>query len=90
MTKHLTSTAINDIALSLDEDVYGANGDLSELEIRERLISNIHDATDYAYVRNGMIPIGAVASLIQAVWEYEDRKYTELMAETASARGLQP
>ena len=73
--KHLASEHIDDIALSLDEDVYGANGDLDELQIKERLIANIHAATDYAHVETGMIPIRRVASLIQSVWEHQDRKY---------------
>jgi hypothetical protein len=51
--KHLESNYINTIALSLNEDVYSANGDLDDFEIKERLI-----ATDYAYAGTGLVPIG--------------------------------
>ena len=53
--KHLESNYINTIALSLNEDVYGANGDLDDFEIKERLIENIHNATGYAYAETGLV-----------------------------------
>jgi hypothetical protein len=49
--KHLESDHINDIALQLGEDVYGAYGDLDEFEIHEHLMQaivehcNFHIAT---------------------------------------------
>jgi hypothetical protein len=51
--KHLQSDTINDIALSLNEDVYGSSGDLDECQIKERLIENIHASTDYRYADRG-------------------------------------
>jgi hypothetical protein len=81
--KHLMSDDINTIALSLDEDIYGANGDLDDQEIAERLIENIHRATDYRYFTGAMVPIGTVASLIRNVWEYKDRKYMNLICTNA-------
>jgi hypothetical protein len=83
--KHLQSDDINDIALSLDEDVYGSNGDLDEFQIKERLLANIHASTNYQYADSGMIPIEVVASLIQGVWEYEDRKFMDELARNARA-----
>jgi hypothetical protein len=83
--KHLSSDIINNIALSLNEDVYGANGDLDTREIHERLITHIHHASDYAYAVSGLVPVSAVADLIRSVWEYEDRKHMELLAQAANA-----
>jgi hypothetical protein len=77
MTKHLESNYIDTIALSLDEDVYGANGDLDELEIKQNLIEKIHAHTDYQYVANGMMPVWAAADLIRSVWEQKDRDCVE-------------
>jgi hypothetical protein len=79
--KHLSSDHINTIALSLSEDVYGANGDLHDVEITSRLIDHIHAATDYAYTDSERIPVWIAADLIQSVWEYMDRRYMELQAE---------
>jgi hypothetical protein len=73
--KHLYSDYIDDIALGLDEDVYGANGDLDESQIKSRLIANIHRRTDCQYAANDMMPVWAAADLIRSVWEYMDRKY---------------
>jgi len=73
--KHLASDHIDKIALSLDEDVYGASGPLSEWQIRERLIEQIRSVTDYQH--GEMVPINAVAGLILGVWEYKDRQYME-------------
>jgi hypothetical protein len=72
--RHLESDFINEIALGLDEDVYGANGDLDEVQITERVIENIHDFTGDSYREAGLIPVAHVARLIQSVWEYMDRK----------------
>jgi hypothetical protein len=80
--KHLQSDTINCIALSLDEDVYGSNGDLDEFQIRDHLIENIHAATGYQY--GDTIPVHVVANLIQSVWEYEDRKYMDEISERSN------
>jgi hypothetical protein len=72
--KHLESEYIDDIVLGLDEDVYGANGDFNEHEIKQRLIENIHRRTDHQYAFSGRMPVWAVADLIRSVWEYMDRK----------------
>jgi hypothetical protein len=82
--KHLASNSINEIALSLGEDVYGANGDLTDEQIRNRLVATIHVATDYQYTQTGLLPVQLVAALIRSVWEYEDRKLTKLLAEQNS------
>jgi hypothetical protein len=88
MPQHLEVDIINQIALGLDEDVYGASGDLSECEIIARLIENIHQATNYQ-ATNGTLPIGEVAQLVRGVWEYMDRQYTEVMAEQARCPACQ-
>jgi hypothetical protein len=73
--EHLTSDYIDDIALQLDEDVYCANGDLSDEQIFDRLIEAIHRNTDYRFVDSGMIPVRQVAYLLKHMWEYQDRKF---------------
>jgi hypothetical protein len=77
--KHLSFVTINEIAMSLNDDVYGASGDFTERQINERLISTIHHATDYAYANSGLVPVSAVARLIRSVWEYQDRQYMTLL-----------
>ena len=74
---HLKSDHINLFALGLAEDVYGSNGDLDELEIKQRLIEQIHAHADYQYAASGMMPVWATADLIRSVWEYMDRKYMD-------------
>ena len=66
---------IKHLALSLDEDVYGADGDLYDARIREYLIQRIHEYTDHVYATSGMIPVEVVADMI--------RKYTEEVVRTA-------
>jgi hypothetical protein len=83
--KHLSSDHIDTIALDLDLDVYGANGDLDDGEIKKNLIENIHARTDYAYADTGLMPVWHVADLIRSVWEHKDREHKELMAEAANA-----
>jgi hypothetical protein len=75
--KHLHSDYINNIASGLDEDVYGANGDLDEFEIDERLIENIHEWTGHQYFRTGVMPVWHAARMVRSVWEYMDRKHME-------------
>jgi hypothetical protein len=79
-------TIINNIALALDEDVHGANGDLTEQEIGERLISNIHDATNYAYADSGLVPVSTVARLLRSLWDYKDGECTALLREISAPR----
>lgn len=86
--KHLNSDHINDIALSLDEDVYGANGDLDESQIKSRLIMNIHYATDYQYVAHDMMPVWAAADLIRSVWEYMDRRYMSEISRISEIQSI--
>lgn len=76
---HLETATINTIALNLDEDVYGANGDLTDEQINEHLIENIRDVTDYQF--GDLIPVQIVANLIRRVWEHEDRKLMDATAE---------
>jgi hypothetical protein len=76
--EHLAYEHFHDnIALCLDEDVYGANGNLDRWQILERLVENIHAATNYQFKETGLIPERSVASLILHVWQYMDRKYME-------------
>jgi hypothetical protein len=44
----------SEITRSLEECVYGANGDMDEEEIQEYLIETIHQITDYQYAENGI------------------------------------
>ena len=78
------SAHINTIALSLDEDVHGANGDLNHEQIKDHLIANIHAETNYQYAKIGF-PAWAVANLVWSVWAYIDRKYMEEIARWANA-----
>jgi hypothetical protein len=64
---HLQSDTINRIALSLDEDVYGANGDLTREQILDCVVDNIHAQTNYAYAKTGTVPLDAVARMIMGV-----------------------
>jgi hypothetical protein len=52
------------------------------------VIKNLHDGTDYHYVKGEMFPVWLVARLIRSVWEYGDRKRMELIAEANSAPAL--
>jgi hypothetical protein len=61
--KHLESDYIDDIALCLDEDVYGASGGLSEEEIFDRLIAKIHESTQHSFIKSGMVPVRTVGHL---------------------------
>jgi hypothetical protein len=45
--KHLDGDYINPIAFQLDEDVYGANGDLDDLEVKSRLMEAIVSQCNY-------------------------------------------
>jgi hypothetical protein len=82
--KHLQSDHIDDIALSIHEDVY--YGGFDEFQIKERLIAKIRESINYRYAASGMIPIEVVASLIQGVWEYEDRKFMDQLVRNVRAR----
>lgn len=79
---HLESDTIDDIALSLDEDVYGSNGDLTDEQINEHLIKNIRGVTNYQFAN--AIPVEVVATLIRRVWEHEDRKYMDAIAKAGN------
>jgi hypothetical protein len=80
---------IDTIALRLSEDVYGASGDLSEDEIFDRLIENIHMDTDYAYRDKGM-PVHLVASLLKSMWRYMDENEKELLTEAVRGSSRPP
>ena len=70
--RHLDSDEDDPIALALSADVY--SGNYSELEVWDRLISNIHRATGFQHRSSGSIPIGVVATLIKNVWAHMDRE----------------
>ncbi len=78
---HLSSDRIDEIALSLDLDVYGANGDWSETEIRDRLIAKVHESTGWQFYESDTIPVYAVASLLFLMWTYMDREQMNLLAK---------
>jgi hypothetical protein len=80
--KHLLNHDLCDLAMQLSDDVYGANGDLDDLEIKGRLIERIHDYTNYQYKNAGVIPVDHVASIIRSVWEHMDRSVMEEMGST--------
>jgi hypothetical protein len=86
--KHLESDTINDIALGLDEDIYGANGDLDQFQIRERIVENIHGATNHQYATSGLVPVGTVAGLILSIWEYKDRQVMEEIGRINQAQKI--
>jgi hypothetical protein len=70
--RHLDSDEDDPTALALSADVY--SGNYTELEVWDRLISNIHRATGFQYRSSGSIPIGVVAMLIKNVWAHMDRE----------------
>ena len=86
--KHLATNSFNEIAYSLGDDVYGANGGLSDEQINNRLVMNIHIETNYRHIQTGMIPVEQVAALIRDVWEYKDRESTKLLAESRAAAAV--
>lgn len=69
---------IDRIGLHLDENVYGANGEKNEEEIRADLIEDIRMATDHW--ADDAIPVGAVASLLWSLWQYKDRQHMDELA----------
>jgi hypothetical protein len=88
---HLKSKCIDDIGLLLDEDVYGANGDLSDEDIIKRLVLAIKDrvascggGVPGVVNANVSVHIGVVAALIFRVWAYGDRQRTDFMSWCAS------
>jgi len=78
MIKHFNSDRIDNIAMAIDEDVYGGNHNLSGREKTERLIEKVQQSTDRLYVDSGMIPVEEVAYLILKVWEFKDRELRSL------------
>ena len=76
---HLKSDYINDIALQLDEDVYGANGELDDQEIRDRLMETIIDQCNYPV--DGRVDVWQAANLILGVWKYKDRNLMNAIKE---------
>jgi hypothetical protein len=74
--RHLKSDHVDLIALGLDEDVYGANGDLDDFEIKKRLVQRIHEATN---CYEDAIPVWSVANLIYSVWADKDRDVMDLL-----------
>jgi hypothetical protein len=77
---HLESKYISEIVLRLNDDVYGANGELDEFQIKRRLIETIHARTDYAYTATDMMPVWLVADIVREVWGYMDRQHVETIA----------
>jgi hypothetical protein len=74
MVKHLASGYVNITALCLDKDVYGANGDKSDEEIRDHLIRKIHEDTDYQHYETGLIPVGVVALPLKSLLEEREKR----------------
>jgi hypothetical protein len=67
-------TDTDPLTLALEEDLTGANGDLSESEVIDRLLENIRKATD---IQEGdSIPIMDVARLLLAMRHHvEEEKF---------------
>jgi hypothetical protein len=74
---HYRREYICNIALQLCEDMTGANGDLDEDQINDRLIEAIHESFDYQFKQSGMMPMSAAASLVISVWRHMDRLWSE-------------
>jgi hypothetical protein len=83
MTWHLKSDHIDKIALQLDEDVYGANGDLSDHQIRYRLmeaiIVQLGVLKPVMDVHTPSLSLAQAADLILGVWRDKDRDYMNEM-----------
>lgn len=75
--------SIDAIALQLSDDVYGANGDLSALGIKRRLIEAIRRQTDIWTGDN--IPIWRVADLLLSTWRYMDERYMDALVTDPDA-----
>jgi hypothetical protein len=73
--------SIETIVLCLGENVHGANGDLDAEQIRERLVEDIHEHTDYYYAGTGLVPIERVAGIVLSIWRYMDDQINQESCE---------
>jgi len=58
--------------IALNRDVFA--GTMDDRRILERLVANLHLATNYRYLNSNMIPATEVAFIVRHMWEFMDRK----------------
>jgi hypothetical protein len=78
----------DEISQGLNDDVYGAIGELDRPTIIKRVVENIHSATLREYEKTGLIPVLTVAWLIESVWRYKDDEVCECIADIAKLESL--
>jgi hypothetical protein len=85
---HLLNDDISEIALSLNSDVYGAHGDLSDEQIFDRLMKAIavramsgEMYTPFGGSEIQMLPLREAARLIFSVWAHMDRAANEQLVD---------
>jgi hypothetical protein len=65
---------IDEIALSLNESVHGANGPITDEEIKQGVIDQIR-----CHAAEGRVPLEVAADLIINVWRHKERDERELV-----------
>jgi hypothetical protein len=90
LLRHLKNKPICDIAQRLDEDYYGANGDLNEEEIRFRVMQGICGAVDHSvsiekHEYEPALSLNAVASLLVQLWKHKDADVNEAVVQRNEA-----
>jgi hypothetical protein len=84
LRQHLKDNYICDIAQQLDEDY--ANGDLTEGQIRRRVMESICAAVDLpvpveTHECEPVLSLSTIASLIEQVWKHKDADVHHAMVE---------
>jgi hypothetical protein len=72
----LADLYVDYITLCLNEDVFGANGELTEEQIRERLIHNIREQTE---ICGDLIPIRSAANLLLSMHRHMSERAHEML-----------
>lgn len=95
---YLESNDVYDIALQLDEDVHGANGDLDNLQIHHRLMQAIADAcsshrlvdSDLGDVNKPALTLCLAADLVLGIWRYKEREAMALLSDAHTSSPAWP
>ena len=74
---------IDYITFCLNEDVLGANGELTDEQIRERLIHNIREQTE---IRGDLIPIRSAANLLLSMHRHMSERADDILISVLERR----
>jgi hypothetical protein len=85
MSIKFSENYIDDIALQLDEDTSGANGELDTKQIRDRLMQSIVERSGHSGIEMSIaehehkpaLTLSQASSLIMRVWLHKDRQVME-------------